>query len=143
MLVGLCAAENEITLCDLVLYRAFAGKSVSIRGRIGFTMHGVAFLPSSCKNSPPGVAVLTPGNANTPSVDYILENRDLQLLAPFLRPSGGAAVACGVLSGRIFYKKDFELQQSGGGPEGNGYGPRGALRWALVLSSVKEIRACD
>jgi hypothetical protein len=50
-------------------------------------------------------------------------------LSPFFRINGGVAIACGVLEGRLRYKRRFHLRQTGDGPQGNGYGSRGALRW--------------
>ena len=136
-------AGKQITLCDLAKAGAFNGSQVSIQGRIAFTMHGVAFVAASCKGSPPGVAVLTPGAENSPKVEFQVDPHTPERLAPFIRPTGGSAVGCGVLNGMLFYKKNFHIRQEGAGPQGNGYGPRRALRWGLVLQSVSEIHACD
>ena len=136
------ATDREITLCDLGNPSSFEGGRVSIRGRIGFTMHGTAFLPEPCKNSLPGVAVLFPGKENSPNVEFVLDPQALARLSPFFGPTGGSSTACGVLTGQLFYKRDFRVRQEGGGPQGNGYGPRGALRWGFVIESVREIHAC-
>ena len=137
------ATDGEITLCDLGDHSSFEGKRLSIRGRLGFTMHGTAFLPEPCKNSPPGVAVLFPGNENSPKVEFTFDPQTLERLSLFFRPTGGSATACGVLTGKLFYKRDFRLRREGAGPQGNGYGPRGALRWGFVLEFVGEIHPCD
>ncbi len=143
--IALGAPGKEITVCDLTSYKSIEGAQVSIRGHVGFTMHGAAFLDESCQKSPPGIALLypDPGTANSPKVDFALDPKALDPLKPFFRTTGGSAVACGVLNGRLFYKKRFRLHQEGAGPQGNGFGPRGALRWALVIQSIGEIHACD
>lgn len=141
--IVLGASSKEITLCDLRGHGTVEGTEISLRGRIGFTMHGAAFLQESCKNSPPGVALLDPGASHNPKVDFEMDSRSLDQLRPFYRITGGAAIACGVLNGKLFYKKNFQLHQEGAGPQGNGYGSRGALRWGLIIRSVEEIRACQ
>ena len=142
--ITLGAANQDITVCDLVNHaEAFDGKTVRLRGRIAFTMHGIAVLGESCKNSPQGVAVLTPGGDHSPQVDFSLDSQASERLAPFIRSTGGGAIACGVLGGRLFHKKGFRLRQEGAGPQGNGFGSRGVLPWALVLQSVVEIRPCE
>jgi len=141
--IMLGGSSSEITLCDLKDHRTVEGTEVSLRGRIGFTRHGAAFFEESCKNSPPGVALLFPGAAHNPKVDFALDSRALGQLSPFFRPTGGSAIACGVLNGKLFYKKKFHLHQEGAGPQGNGYGSRGALRWGLVIRSVDEIHGCQ
>ncbi len=137
------ASGKVVTLCDLSDHREVEGTEVSLRGRIGFTMHGAAFIGESCKNGPPGVALLFPATAHSPKVDFGLDSRALDQLGPFFRLTGGSAVACGVLKGKLFYKKHFHLHQYGAGPQGNGYGSRGALRWGFVIRSVEEIQACQ
>ena len=64
-------------------------------------------------------------------------------LRPFFRTTGGQAIACGVFSGQVFYKKGFHLKSSGGITVGNGFGEHGTLQAAFVLQSVAEIRVCD
>jgi hypothetical protein len=141
--IMLGASSKEITLCDLRDHGAVEGNEVSLRGRIGFTMHGAGFLRESCKNSPPGVALLYPGVSHSPKVDFEMDSRSLDQLRPFYRITGASAIACGVLKGKLFYKKHFYLHQEGAGPQGNGYGSRGALRWGLVIRSVEEIHDCQ
>jgi hypothetical protein len=63
-------------------------------------------------------------------------------LRPFYRFTGGAAIACAVLSGQVFYKKGFRLRHIGGFPMGNGYGEDGRLQRAFVLQAVDEIHSC-
>lgn len=111
-------SSAEMSLCDLVPERVFDKGYVLLRGRIAFTMHGTAFMRERCNSSPPGVAVMFPGREGTPHVDFQLEPKDLAQLEPYFRPEGGAAIACGVLVGQIFYKKNFHLHQLGGGRKG-------------------------
>lgn len=141
--IMLGASDKMITLCDLRDHRGVEAAEVSVRGRMGFTRHGGAFLEESCKDSPPGVALLFPGAVYSPKVDFDLDPGAIDQLRPFFRINGGAAIACGVLNGKMFYKKKFHLHQVGGGPQGNGYGSGGALRWALVIRSVEEIHGCQ
>jgi hypothetical protein len=133
------AADKEITLCDLADHKSFEGKHVVISGRIVFWMHGTAYLPGACKNGPPGLAVLLPNGEASPKI----EAEVLQRLSPFFRINGGTTTACGTLSGQLLYKRHFHLRHPGAGPQGNGYGSRGALRWGLVVDSVGELRTCE
>src|SRR5579864_6461041 len=86
------AADREITLCDFADGRALEGKDVSIRGKIAFTAHGMAFMGESCKYSPPGVAVILPNSGAEPKVDFKLDQQSLQQLVPFFRLTGGSAI---------------------------------------------------
>ena len=110
------ASDKVITLCDLRGHGAVEATEVSLRGRIGFNMHGAAFIGESCETSPPGVALLFPGVKRNPEVDFGLDSKALDQLGPFFRTTGGSAVACGVLKGKLFYKKHFHLHQYGAGP---------------------------
>src|SRR5262249_40610461 len=131
-----------LTLCDLD-ERTWAGKQASLSGRIAFTRHGGAFVGESCTSSPPGVALLFPNSSTSPKVEFEVDPQSLQQLSQFFRPAGRTTTACGTLTGKIFYKKNFHMRHPGGGAQGNGYGARGALRWGFVLQSVLEIHTCE
>jgi len=42
--IVLGASSKEITLCDLRDHRTVEGMDVSLCGRVGFNMHGAAFI---------------------------------------------------------------------------------------------------
>ena len=135
------AADPIVSGCNLIDNSPgqLEGKLVSIRGRVLFGMHGTVLVPEGCDDNLPGVAVLTPGSYKSPKVEFRLDTDAIAQLAPFTR---GPKVACGTLKGQLFKKRRFHLRQEGAGPQGNGYGNRGVLAWALVLHSVTEIADC-
>ena len=141
--MGLAYGEEgkELDLCEVFNPAAFSNRHVSVRARMGFTMHGM-YLLSNCKVAKPDMAVLYPGGRGAPPVGFELDPQATSRLAPFFRLTGGSAIACGVLNGTVTYKKHFRLHSAGAGPMGNGYGSRGALRWGFVIQSVVEIHAC-
>lgn len=122
--------------------RGLEGKIISVEGKIVFTMHGIVLIPLACDGSAPGLAVLMPGSAVSPHVEFELDADVPRQLAPFVRPSGGVAVACGILRGQLFRKRGFRLRQFGGGPQGNGYGYRGVHESALVIREIVDIGSC-
>ena len=117
-------------------------QSIPVAGRILFTMHGAFLTTDSCSDHSYDIVLLYPGVDGTPSVPFNLDPDATERLSPFFRPAGGTATACGVLDGRVFYKKGFRSKRLGAGPQGNGFGPRGAFRVAFVLRTVREIRPC-
>src|SRR5262249_20750340 len=113
-------------------------------GQIAFTAHGIVILTEGCKKkSADDVVVMFPKQGDAPNVSFDLDDDALGRLQPFFRPSGGVSLACGTLEGELFYRRDFQLRRFGGGPQGNGFGPRGAYRIALVVKSVREIQSCN
>lgn len=136
------ATADEVTPCDLMRPKAFLSKTVSITGRVVFTMHGAFLVSDRCPNQAQDVVILFPGAEGTPVVNFDLDPHAAELLRPFFRPTGGTTSACGVLFGEVFYRTRFHSRIEGAGPQGNGFGPRGAFRLAFVLRSVQEIRAC-
>ena len=139
----LAAQIDKMTPCDLARIKLHDSKLVSISGTISFDMHGMYLYSSDCRPKTPAVSVQVPTPDTVPKVGYVLSDSELQKLKPYFRLNGGSAVACGVLVGRLFEKPHFHLRQSGGGPHGNGFGPRGAFRWMLVLESVPAIHTCQ
>jgi len=94
---------KEIGLCEVFNTKPLESQHVSVRGRIGFTMHGMFLLSDECKGTKPSVVVLFPNVDGTPPVRFALDPQINSQLRPFVRPSGGTAVACGVLDGAISY----------------------------------------
>ena len=137
----ICGAPLAVTPCS-VDPNKMDHKQVTLHAQIGFTMHGIVALSDSCKGGGQDVAILLPNRGDTPPVSFELDPQALDRLKPFLRPSGGAVIACGVLRGEIRYKTHFRATMEGGGPQGNGYGPRGAFPIALVLQFVDDIHPC-
>jgi hypothetical protein len=130
----------DMTPCDLV--KGQAKQEVStLSGRLYFDMHGAYMFSSDCASSP-RIYVADPGTESVPPVRFTPSSDNLEKLRPYIRVRGGTAIACGTLTGRLFEKKGFHTRMSGGGPQGNGFGPRGAFRWVLVLQSVGEIHSC-
>lgn len=138
--------KDPISVCDLIKPAPFLGKLIAIKARMLFTPHGGYLLAESCshknKKYADDVALLWPGTDDAPRVQFNIDPHANQMLGPFSRPNGGTATACATLTGQVFYKGSFYLQQYGGGPAGNGYGSRGALRRGFVLQSVVEIHPC-
>ena len=142
-LVALGQENDELTTCQLAKTKASYEQVVSVRARLGFTMHGMfLFGEDTCKGNTDDVVLLFPNRGGAPTVEFELDSHAVEQLSPFFRPTGGVAIACGVVEGRLFKKQGFRAVQRGAGPQGNGFGPRGAFRLAFVLRSVIEIRAC-
>ena len=130
-------------LCSVKSVQSLAGRRLTVKARLGFTAHGMFLLTDRCLRKTPSAVVLNPHDPGAPSVAFQGDKDVMERLRPFLRLTGGATVACGELSGEFAYKKDFKAKRFGGGPQGNGFGPRGAFRLAFVLQSVTEISACQ
>jgi hypothetical protein len=136
--VAICIASvaavssAELSPCDFGNHGAL-GRNVLIRGRFGFTRHGMVIMTNGCKSQPYAAVVLFPNTAYSPQVEFEVDPQAVERLQPFFRVNGGYATACGVLSGALFQKRHFR----------RGYGPTGIYRFALVLRSVDEIRPCD
>jgi hypothetical protein len=137
------AMGADVTICDLQRSDKGRGEIVTIRGRLGFTSHGIFLLSGGCSGEARDAVILFPGASGVPAVHFALDEEALPMLRPFMRPAGGTATACAVLRGQVFYKKNLKTRREGGGPQGNGFGPRGAFGLAVVVESVKEVRACD
>ena|ERR1041385_5871558 len=133
----------NISICDFVHPRKLTGKRITINAMMAFGSHGAYVFSDSCASNVPGAVVLYPKFYRTPRVTFDLDPQVDQLLKPFYRPLGGVAYACGNFTGQLFYKRIFWSRMLGAGPQGNGYGSRGASRLAFVLQSVSEIHACD
>jgi hypothetical protein len=141
-LVALGGTNEELTICQLANTKASYEKVVSVRARMGFTMHGMFLVgDDACKGNTDDIVLLFP-NLDGPPVDFELDTHAREKLSPFFSPTGGVAMACGVVEGRLFKKQGFRAVQRGAGPQGNGFGPRGSFSLAFVLRSVTEIRAC-
>lgn len=142
-IVAFGQTNEELTICQLANTKASYERIVSVRAQVGFTMHGMFLLgDDACKGNTDDIVLLFP-NRDGPTVDFELDAHATEKLRPFFRPTGGAATACGLVEGRLFKKQGFRAVQRGAGPQGNGFGPRGAFRLAFVLRSVTEIRACE
>ena len=136
-------AAREITPCDLTPH-AFEDQLVTISARALFTMHGAYLLGSSCTGKGQySAALLLPGEKGSPLVSFELDPSSLASLKPFFRTTGGQAFACGLFSGRVFYKKGFRLRHFDEITIGNGFGEHGTLQAGFVIESVKDVRACD
>jgi hypothetical protein len=137
------AADNELSVCDLQRPSSFLGRVVQVKGRFGFTSHGMFLLANGrCGEKSEDVVIMLPQSSGTPAVPFELDGSALAMLRPYMRPAGGAATACGVINGELFSKKALKVRREGGGPQGNGFGPRGAFSLGLVLKSVIDIRPC-
>jgi len=136
------STASKLSVCDIMHAGRFAHSDVVISGRILFTMHGAFLTTDSCPDSSYDLVLLYPKSVGAPPVPFDLDPSAIGKLKNFFRPSGGTAAACGVLSGRVFYKKRFHSRPEGAGPVGNGFGPRGAFRAAFVLRSVDAAHAC-
>jgi hypothetical protein len=134
--------QNPLSVCDIMRPKGLLEQSIQIAARILFTMHGAFLTTDSCSDHSYDIVILYPGIEGTPPVSFKLDPDATKQLSPFYRPAGGTATACGVLVGQVFQKSDFRSKRQGAGPQGNGFGPRGAFRVAFVLRSVSEIRAC-
>jgi len=107
-------------------------------------MHGVSLFSSACATKGQHAAnLMLPGDKDSPPVSFKLDQNAMARLKPFFRTTGGQAIACGVFSGQVFYKKGFRLKRFGGDSIGNGFGENGRLRAAFVLRSIEEIHACS
>lgn len=115
----------------------------TVHGRLAFTAHGAVLYPDGCTKGGQAAALLFSGRQGSPKVDFGTDQRSVDLLTPFFRPAGGAAEACGTLVGRVVVRKHFHIKNFGGGPQGNGYGSRGVLRFAFVMKSVTEVQQCE
>jgi hypothetical protein len=133
----------EVTPCDLVP-NALVGATISVRADVIFTMHGAVLFSRSCTSKGQHSAVLMfPGDPGAPPVSFGLDPLTMAHLRPFFRTTGGQAVACGVFSGRVFYKKGFHLKTFRDVAIGNGFGENGAFRAAFVLKSAEEVHVCN
>jgi hypothetical protein len=141
-IITFASAGSELSTCDLMHPKAFLGKPITIAARAIFTMHGAFLTSDTCSDRSQDIVILYPKIARTPEVSFELDSQAIDLLKAFFRPNGGTALACGIFSGQVFYKRDFHSKEFGGGPQGNGFGPRRAFRLAFVLRSVNEIRSC-
>jgi len=130
-----CAATADTTVCNLVRPQEYEGRRISIRGAFGFTRHGGIIISASCPQRVDPIALLILSNS--------MDSKAIESLGGYFRVNGGVATACGVLSGQVVVKKHFRLRHSGGGPQGNGYGSRGAFRTGFVIQSVIEIHDCQ
>jgi hypothetical protein len=133
---------STVSVCDIMHQGPESTKPVRVMSRMLFTRHGVFLTTDSCVDHSFDIVLLYPGIEGTPPVPFSLDLESMRLLGPFLRPTGGTAAGCAVLDGRVVYKKGFRAKERGAGPQGNGFGPRGAFRVAFVLQSVKEIHDC-
>ena len=122
---------------------AFEGHLVTIAARITYGRHGGSLMSLACNNDSTTAAILFPGTDEAPKVKFQSDHTTLERLRPFFRLNGGVASACGTLTGQIFSKKKVRVRDYGGGLQGNGYGARGLARFAFVIQSVDNIRACD
>jgi hypothetical protein len=138
----MCRAADAVSVCDIMHPNKAISEGVVVESRILFTMHGTFLTTDACADHSYDIVILYPGVEGTPQVAFKLAPETTERLGPFFRPSGGSAVACGLLNGQVFYKKHFRSKIFGAGPVGNGFGPRGAFRVAFVLQSVSEIRDC-
>ena len=136
------AHASELSVCDLNSPKPYLGRLVQVSARVVFTMHGIFLVSDSCKHSSEDVPVLFPKRAHSPEVDFDIDPQAVELMKPFFKPTGGTSTACAVITGRIFYKERFRSREEGAGPQGNGFGPRGAFRFAFVIRSVSEIHPC-
>jgi len=141
--IAFASAGAEFSTCDLLHPEALLGKRITITGRVLFTPHGAFLTSDSCADHSQDIVILYPKIEGTPEVPFALETQVIDLLKPFFKPAGGTATACGTLTGQVFYKKHFRSKAEGAGPQGNGFGPRGAFRLAFVLQSVKGIHVCE
>jgi len=133
----------EIGTCDLIDPEGMAGRIVAVRGRMYFNSSGGFLTTGSCPRPVPVPVLLFPHTSDAPSVNFDAEPDTELRLAPFARPNGGSSFACGVVIGELFYKKHFHLHKKGAGPQGDGYGPRGAFRVAIVIKAIPSIGTCD
>jgi hypothetical protein len=141
-IITFVSAGSELSTCDLMHPKTPLGKPIIIAARALFTRHGTFLTSDTCSDHSQDIVILYPKLAGTPEVSFELDSQAIDLLKSFFRPNGGTTSACGIFSGQVFYKRDFHSKESGGGPQGNGFGPRGAFRLAFVLRSVNEIRSC-
>jgi hypothetical protein len=119
------------------------GQRVVVTGFMAFTNHGIFLLSDSCGSDAQDVVVLYPKAHDAPKVDFDLDPKASDMLRPFYRPIGLSTNGCAAITGQVFYKKDFPTRNSGGGLQGNGFGPRGAFRLAFVIQAVNEIHPCE
>jgi len=135
--------SSILSTCDLQHPEQLSERAVEVRSLILFTSHGAFLRSDSCATQAQDVPILYPGADDTPKVQFNLDPGVDRMLKPFRRPMGPSTTACAVLTGQVFDKKGFRVQMFGGGPQGNGFGPRGAFRLAFVIRSVKEIHPCN
>jgi hypothetical protein len=138
------SAAGPISVCDLAKPGPILGKLITIKARMLFTMHGSYLLGDSCPSKDVfDVAVLWPGADNAPQVPFDADSQAARMLGPFfVGPIDHPKNACATLTGQVFYKRFFHLHHFGGGPQGNGFGSRGALRRGFVIQTIKEIHPC-
>jgi len=137
---GVCA---ELSICEVQRPSTSASEIVSIRGRLGFTSHGIFLLATDCGGKAEDAVVLFPGVTGTPPVPFALDDGTRVALRSYVRPTGGTATACALVRGQVFHKKNLKTRREGAGLQGNGFGPRGAFDIAVVVKSIEEIRACN
>lgn len=140
-LLGFRAIAQPIDFCD-AHPESHVGRELTVRARIAFTMHGAALLSNHCRHKAQPAALLNPHDPGAPDVAFELDRASVDLLKPFLRISGGGAEACGTISGQFASKPGFKAFRRDGELMGNGFGARGALRFAFVLHKVVEIGPC-
>src|ERR1017187_9582038 len=123
---ALGAEGTKLSVCDIMRPDTSLKRELQVAGRVLFTMHGAYLTSDSCPDHSFDVVILYPEIAGTPPVAFTLSPEATEMLKPFFRPGGGTAAACGVLSGQVFHKEHFRSKPRGAGPQGNGFGPRGA-----------------
>jgi preprotein translocase subunit SecD len=141
--IAAIGTNPTLSICDIQHPESFLGERIVVNGLMAFTNHGIFLVADSCNGSDAeDVVVLFPKTEGAPKVDFDLDSLVSQKLRPFFRPIGRSTNACATLSGQVFYKKEFRSTAAGGGPQGNGFGPRGAFRLAFVIESVNDIYSC-
>jgi len=143
MSAQIVAGGSNLSVCSLQHAEAFLSPRVAVTGVLAFTNHGIFLVSDPCGKDAEDVVILFPKTDDAPKVDFDLDPPVEQMLRPFVRPIGRSTYACATLSGQLFQKTDFRVRSVGAGPEGNGFGPRGAFRLALVIQSVTEIHVCN
>ena len=137
------ASAQEVDFCNATARVEGISPRLVLRARMGFTPHGMFLMSDHCPQRAPAAVVLNPHDPGAPEVPFGVSHDALVRVKPFLRLTGGSSTACGVISGMLTVKKNFKLKQMGGGPQGNGFGPRGAYKFAFILESVIEIGPCS
>jgi hypothetical protein len=132
--------QSQVKNCEFG-NREFEGQIVTIRINVAFDQHGGVLESKACPKDKYTAALLYPGTPGVPEVGFRMDSEVLDRLRPFFRVNGGVAYACGTLKGQILSKQDFRLEGRGF-PVGNGFGNRGLMRFAFIVQSVVDIRAC-
>jgi hypothetical protein len=139
--------DNDlISACEFANPNQITGKNVWVTGKLDFTMHGVALYSDSCPSGMlEGAVLLFPGEPNTPSVEFQLDARALEVLGPFFRVSGGEAIACATIKGKFLNRGvsiSSLVRRILGVPRIDGFGPVGSFSNAFVIQSVREVKSC-